>query len=57
MHFAMPLRADVPGAREECLGHASTRVGAHEIKRTPNFGLRTHGAYVQPTIFVFFQKI
>ena len=44
--------------RDGCFEPAGTHVGAHEITRTPNFGVRALGLYVQPTMFVFcFLKI
>ena len=58
MHSAFPLRGlGAPDARDGRVGRAGTHVGAHEIKRTPNLGVRTRGSYVQPTIVVCFQKI
>ena len=54
----MPLRGvGALDAHDGRVGPAGTRVGAHEIKRTPNLGVRTRGSYVQPTIVVCFQKI
>ena len=43
-------RGGAPDARDGRVGPAGTHVDAHEIKRTPNFGVRTRGAYVQPAI-------
>ena len=43
-------------ARDRCLKLAGTHVGAHEITRTPNFGGRAHGSYVQLAIILFFPK-
>ena len=48
---------DAPDARNGRFGPAGMHVGAHEIKRTPNFDVCTHGSYFQSALLFFSQKI
>ena len=54
MHtFCIAVVGDAFDARDARFEPVGTHVGAHKIKRTPNFGVRTHCSYVQPAMFAF----
>ena len=54
MHtFCIAVVGDAFDARDARFEPVGTHVGAHKIKRMPNFGVRTHCSYVQLAIFAF----
>ena len=56
MHtFCIAVVGDAFDARDGRFEPVGTHVGAHTIKRMPNFGVLAHCSYVQPAIFVFQQ--
>ena len=56
MHtFCIAVVGDALAACSGLVEPARTHVGARKFKHTPNFGMLTHGSYVQPAIFVFQQ--